>query len=34
MMTGDQWFSLLKLVVILGFALVVLYGVYKIMTKD
>lgn len=33
-MTGDQWFSLLKLLIFLGFACFVLYGVYKIMTRD
>lgn len=33
-MTGDQWFALLKLLIFLGFAAFVLYGVYRIMIRD
>ena len=33
-MTGDQWYALLKLVVVLAFAAFVLYGIYRIVTRD
>ena len=34
-MTGDQWYSLLKLVIVLSFAAFILYGVYRLMrSKD
>lgn len=30
-MTGDQWYNLLRLVIILGFVSLILFGVYRLM---
>lgn len=32
-MTGDQWYNLLKLALILAFGALVLFGLYKIATS-
>ena len=33
-MTADQWYNLVRLALILGFSLAVLYGLYRVMTSD
>lgn len=33
-MTGDQWYNIFRLAIWLGFTLLVLYGLYRLITSE